>query len=156
MGKSLFALFKFLSYRYRRPNTSEQGQSTSNQDFRKRPGLGAGKAAYDQIILKIKEPEDLKKHPAILEKLSESAKKTNPVSALYEVATKLHWGPPNFVQTFTGGPPNQKTFIFKCKMNDKEYQPSLPVVTKKLAKSKAAEFTLQELGLLPKDPNNPI
>ena len=146
-----------MPYVFRRPNTSGPGP-TAQQQFRPRPGLGAnaGKQAYDQIIAKIKTAEDITKHPGVMEKLKESATKNNPVSALYEIATKLHWGPPNFVQAFTGGQPNARTFIFKCKLNEKEYQHTVAVVTKKAAKAKSAEFCLQELGLLEKDPNNPI
>ena len=96
-------------------------------------------------------------------KLQEGASKNNPISALYEVAQKLNWGAPNFVQSFTGGPPQARTFIFKCKFKtsaaenaEKEFQPTVAVTTKKAAKAAAAQFVLRELGLLPKDPNNPL
>jgi len=37
----------------------------------------------------------------------------HPVSALMELATKRHWGPPNFKQAFECGPPHKKQYIFK-------------------------------------------
>ncbi len=37
----------------------------------------------------------------------------HPVSALMELATKRHWGPPNFTLAFEMGPTNHKQFIFK-------------------------------------------
>ena len=43
-------------------------------------------------------------------------------------------------------------FIF----NGKDYQPTVPNEIKKTAKANAAKFALQELGLLEKDPNNPL
>ena len=43
-------------------------------------------------------------------------------------------------------------FIF----NGKDYQPTVPNEIKKTAKVNAAKFALQELGLISKDPNNPL
>ena len=39
----------------------------------------------------------------------------HPVSALMELATKRHWGPPNFTQAFECGPSHKKQYIFKVK-----------------------------------------
>ena len=39
----------------------------------------------------------------------------HPVSALMELATKRHWGPPNFVQAFDCGPSHKKQYIFKVR-----------------------------------------
>ncbi|XP_040571096.1 uncharacterized protein [Lepeophtheirus salmonis] len=80
----------------------------------------------------------------------------HPVSALMELATKRRWGPPNFVQAFECGPPHKKQYIYKVTVNGMEYQPTVACENKKKAKSDAATFALQEMGLLPKDPNNPL
>ncbi|CAB4066218.1 SON [Lepeophtheirus salmonis] len=65
-------------------------------------------------------------------------------------------GPPNFVQAFECGPPHKKQYIYKVTVNGMEYQPTVACENKKKAKSDAATFALQEMGLLPKDPNNPL
>ena len=73
-----------------------------------------------------------------------------------ELATKRKWGPPNFVQIFECGPPHKKQYIFKVTVNGTDYQPSIASDNKKKAKADAATVALQEIGLLPKDPNNPL
>ena len=50
----------------------------------------------------------------------------------------------------------KRQFIFKVSLNGKEYQPTVPTTLKKAAKANAAKFTLVELGLIKKDPNNPL
>lgn len=80
----------------------------------------------------------------------------HPVSGLMELATKRKWGPPNFVQIFECGPPHKKQYIFKVTVNGTDYQPSIASDNKKKAKADAATVALQEIGLLPKDPNNPL
>lgn len=104
----------------------------------------------------------------------------HPVSGLMELATKRRWGPPNFVQALECGPSHKKQYIFKVgsqrlweEMQDKpatstnflcfqvtvngvDYQPTIASENKKKAKADAATVALQELGLLPKDPNNPL
>ena len=47
-------------------------------------------------------------------------------------------------------------FTFQVTVNGKDYQPSVACDNKKKAKSDAATVCLQELGLLEKDPNNPL
>ncbi len=39
----------------------------------------------------------------------------HPVSAIMELATKRHWGPPNFTQVFECGPSHRKQYIFKVR-----------------------------------------
>ena len=80
----------------------------------------------------------------------------HPVSGLMELATKRKWGPPNFVQIFEIGPPHKKQYIFKVTVAGQEFQPTIASENKKKAKADAACVALQELGLLPKDPNNPL
>ena len=80
----------------------------------------------------------------------------HPVSGLMELATKQKWGPPNFVQIFECGPPRKKKYIFKVTVNGENFQPTIARENKKKAKSDAATVALQELGFLPKDPNNPL
>ena len=80
----------------------------------------------------------------------------HPVSALMELATKRRWGPPNFIQAFEVGPSHKKQYIFKVVVNGVEYQPTVACDNKKKAKSDAATFALIEMGLLPRDPNNPL
>ncbi len=41
-------------------------------------------------------------------------------------------------------------------MNGVDYQPTIACDNKKKAKADAATVALMELGLLPKDPNNPL
>ena len=45
---------------------------------------------------------------------------------------------------------------FQCTVNGIDYQPTIASETKKIAKSNAAALALQELGLMAKDPNNPL
>ena len=80
----------------------------------------------------------------------------HPVSGLMELATKRKWGPPNFVQIFDCGPPHKKQYIFKVTVNGQDFQPTIASENKKKAKADAATVCLQEMGLLPKDPNNPL
>ncbi|XP_059079126.1 protein Son-like isoform X2 [Tigriopus californicus] len=80
----------------------------------------------------------------------------HPVSGLMELATKRRWGPPNFVQAFEFGPSHKKQYIFKVTVNGVDYQPTIASDNKKKGKADAATVALQELGLLPKDPNNPL
>eukprot|EP00095_Tigriopus_kingsejongensis_P003437 maker-scaffold110_size354795-snap-gene-2.25 protein:Tk03437 transcript:maker-scaffold110_size354795-snap-gene-2.25-mRNA-1 annotation:"conserved hypothetical protein" len=80
----------------------------------------------------------------------------HPVSALMELATKRRWGPPNFVQALDCGPSHNKQYIFKVVVNGVDYQPTIASDNKKKAKSDAASVALIELGLLPRDPNNPL
>ena len=64
---------------------------------RKRLGGGMGVAGND--VLTLTAMKDLSgKHP---------------VSALMELATKRHWGPPNFVQVMEVGPSHRRQYIFK-------------------------------------------
>jgi len=80
----------------------------------------------------------------------------HPVSALLELCTRRRWGAPNFTQAFECGPSHKKQYIFKVVVNGETYQPSIACDNKKKAKSDAATYTLQMLGLLEKDPNNPL
>lgn len=80
----------------------------------------------------------------------------HPVSALLEICTRRRWGSPNFSQAFECGPSHKKQYIFKVVVNGQIYQPSIASDNKKKAKSDSATFALQCMGLLAKDPNNPL
>jgi len=80
----------------------------------------------------------------------------HPVTALMELSVRRRWGAPSFVQAFECGPPHKKHYVFKVTVNGETYQPAMACDNKKKAKADAATVALQELGLLPKDPNNPI
>jgi len=80
----------------------------------------------------------------------------HPVSGLMELSTKRKWGPPNFVQLFDVGPPHKKQYIFKVVVNGVDYQPTVASDNKKKAKADAATVCLIKMGLLEKDPNNPL
>jgi hypothetical protein len=41
-------------------------------------------------------------------------------------------------------------------VDGRDFQPSVACDNKKKAKADAATFCLQEMGLVPKDPNNPL
>ncbi len=47
-------------------------------------------------------------------------------------------------------------FSFQVTVNGQEYQPTIACDNKKKAKADAATVALREMGLLPKDPNNPL
>jgi len=80
----------------------------------------------------------------------------HPVSALMELSVRRRWGAPSFVQAFQCGQPHKMHYIYKVMVNGETYQPALACDNKKKAKADAATVALQELGLLPKDPNNPL
>merc|ERR1719347_1634756 len=80
----------------------------------------------------------------------------HPVSALTELCSKRRWGPPIFTQAFECGPPHKKQYVFKVNVNGLDYQPTVAVDNKKKAKSNAAMACLQRMGLVPKDPDNPV
>jgi len=80
----------------------------------------------------------------------------HPVSALTELCSKRRWGPPIFTQAFECGPPHKKQYVFKVNVNGNDYMPSVAVDNKKKAKANAAMACLQQMGLVPKDPDNPV
>ncbi|CAL1537377.1 unnamed protein product [Lymnaea stagnalis] len=75
----------------------------------------------------------------------------HPVSALMELCNRRRWGPPIFTVVDESGPDHKKNFLFKVKVNNIEYQPSVPGSNKKTAKAQCAAVCLQEMGLLPRD-----
>merc|ERR1712059_61840 len=80
----------------------------------------------------------------------------HPVSALTELCSKRRWGPPIFTQAFECGPPHKKQYIFKVNVNGTDYSATVAVDNKKKAKANAAMSCLQILGLVSKDPDNPV
>lgn len=80
----------------------------------------------------------------------------HPISALTELCSKRRWGPPIFTQAFECGPPHKKQYVFKVNVNGLDYQPTVAVDNKKKAKANAAMACLQQMGLVPKDPDNPV
>ncbi|GFS17553.1 protein SON [Elysia marginata] len=75
----------------------------------------------------------------------------HPVSALMELCNRRKWGPPVFTVVDESGPDHKKNFLFKVKINNIEYQPTVPSSNKKTAKAQCAGVCLQELGLIPRD-----
>ena len=59
-------------------------------------------------------------------------------------------------QIFFAWPIQRTNINFQCTVNGIDYQPTIASETKKIAKSNAAALALQELGLMAKDPNNPL
>lgn len=80
----------------------------------------------------------------------------HPVSALTELCSKRRWGPPIFTQAFECGPPHKKQYIIKVNVNGTDYMGSVAVNDKKKAKANAAMYCLQTMGLVPRDPDNPV
>ena len=68
----------------------------------------------------------------------------------------FQWGTPQFAQIFDYGPAHKKQYIFKVVVNGQDFQPTVASDNKKKAKADAATAALQQLGLLPIDPNNPL
>lgn len=80
----------------------------------------------------------------------------HPVSALTELCSKRRWGPPIFNEAFAVGPPHKKQYVFKVTVNGRDYMANVAVDNKKKAKSNAALVCLQVMGLVVKDPDNPV
>ena len=80
----------------------------------------------------------------------------HPVSGLLELSTKRKWEPPKCVQIFDCGLAHKKQYIFKVVVNGQDFQSIVARDNKKQAKADAATAALQQLGLLPIDPNNPL
>jgi len=80
----------------------------------------------------------------------------HPVSALTELCSKRRWGPPVFEQAFDCGPPHKKQYVYKVIVNGRDFMANVAVDNKKKAKSNAAMVCLQVMGLVPKDPDNPV
>jgi len=80
----------------------------------------------------------------------------HPVSALTELCSKRRWGPPLFNEAFAVGPPHKKNYVYKVTVNGRDYMANVAVDNKKKAKSNAALVCLQTLGLVAKDPDNPV
>ena len=89
----------------------------------------------------------------------------------YQISFCRRWGPPIFTQAFECGPPHKKQYIIKVgilqkllsylaptkvNVNGTEYMGSVAVNDKKKAKANAAMYCLQTMGLVPKDPDNPV
>ncbi|CAB3363771.1 Hypothetical predicted protein [Cloeon dipterum] len=72
----------------------------------------------------------------------------HPVSALVELCTKKRWGSPVFELVFESGPDHKKNFLFKVKVNNREYQDRIAYTNKKQAKAMAAQYCLLQLGLI--------
>jgi len=97
-----------------------------------------------------------KKGRAALQMTAVDLSGKHPVSALMELAVKRRWGVPTFSEAFACGPRMMKQFIYKVTVNGTDYQPTLACDNKKKAKADAATVALQQLGMLPIDPNNPL
>jgi len=80
----------------------------------------------------------------------------HPVSALTELCSKRRWGPPLFNEAFAVGPPHKKQFVFKVTVNGRDYMANVAIDNKKKAKANAALVCLQTMGLVAKDPDNPV
>ncbi|XP_013421780.1 protein SON-like [Lingula anatina] len=125
-----------------------------------KPGEGLGKnneGPSEPLMLDVKmdrkglygEGEGPKKAPVA--KMPKDLSGKHPVSALVELCNKRRWGSPNFQLVFEEGPSHKKNFLFKVKVNNTEYQPSVACNNKKAAKAMAATVCLQAMGLVPRD-----
>nr|XP_054753792.1 myb-like protein X [Lytechinus pictus] len=72
----------------------------------------------------------------------------HPVMALNELCNKKRWGKPNFEVVREDGPAHRKNFVFKVRIRNEEYIPTVPSANKKDAKALAATVALQKMGLL--------
>ena len=59
-------------------------------------------------------------------------------------------------QSVDCGPAHKKQYIFKVVLNGQDFQSTVASDNKKKAKADAAAAALQQLGLLPIDPNIPL
>lgn len=71
----------------------------------------------------------------------------HPVSALVELCTKRRWGSPAFELVFESGPDHKKNFLFRVRVNEREFQDQVAYPNKKQAKAMAAQHCLLQLGL---------
>lgn len=98
-----------------------------------------------------------------------SLQQKHPVSLLGELASKRRWGAPNYELVNEQGPAHAKSFLFKVRttgkyfletfspssfiqqvrLNGIDYTCNSTANNKKEAKSLAAKFCLQQLGILP-------
>ena len=60
------------------------------------------------------------------------------------------------MQIFDCGPAHKKQYIFKVVVDGQDLLHTVASDNKKKAKADAATAALQQLGLLPIDPNNPL
>lgn len=74
----------------------------------------------------------------------------HPVSALMEVCSKRRWGQPEFTLVTDTSAGNNRSFLYKVRVYDTEYQPATPSLNKKTAKAASATVALQALGLVPR------
>ncbi|CBY34438.1 unnamed protein product [Oikopleura dioica] len=74
----------------------------------------------------------------------------HPVSALMEVCSKRRWGQPEFTLVTDTSAGNNRSFLYKVRVYDTEYQPATPSLNKKTGKAAAATVALQALGLVPR------
>jgi len=75
----------------------------------------------------------------------------HPVSALMEVCSKRRWGQPEFTLLTDPGAGNNRSYLYKVRVYDTEYQPACPSLNKKTAKASSATVALQALGLVPRN-----
>lgn len=75
----------------------------------------------------------------------------HPVSALMEVCSKRRWGQPEFTLLTDPGAGNNRSYLYKVRVYDTEYQPACPSLNKKTAKAASATVALQALGLVPRN-----
>ncbi|XP_076668342.1 uncharacterized protein LOC143368960 isoform X2 [Andrena cerasifolii] len=132
-----------------------------------RPGEGLGKnkeGTLEPLQLEVKlDKRGLVSEQDIGQKVGKATKplvpaiKTlegkHPVSLLGEYCSKRKLGAPVYELCFECGPDHKKNFLFKVKVNEVEYKPSVASPNKKQAKAIAAQICLQTLGLLP-EPNS--
>merc|ERR1739838_631204 len=75
----------------------------------------------------------------------------HPVSALMEVCSKRRWGQPEFTLLTDPGAGNNRSYLYKVRVYDTEYQPACPSLNKKTATAASATVALQALGLVPRN-----
>lgn len=86
--------------------------------------------------------------PSNLALAKQSLENKHPVSLLGELAAKRRWQLPTYTSLVEQGPQHHMQFMFTVTINGQVYTPPNSSNTKKEAKSVAAKFALQNMGIL--------
>ncbi|XP_072178323.1 uncharacterized protein [Diadema setosum] len=126
--------------------------------WRQGEGLGKNKeGAINPLLLEIKtdrqglvaEAEKPKKKGDVSKVIRKDLSGKHPVMALNELCSKKHWGKAVFELLREDGPAHKKNFLFKVRVRNEEYIPTITSGNKKDAKAMAATVALQKMGLIP-------
>lgn len=86
--------------------------------------------------------------PSNLTQAKQVLENKHPVSLLGELAAKRKWQLPTYTSLVEQGPQHHMQFMFTVTINGQVYTPQTSSNTKKEAKSVAAKFALQQMGIL--------